>query len=163
MRKKLPVEYNDVQFVTTSTLLGLAINLQNNSTRAASTRLNKAKAAWGVVKQRIFLGKQIKNKAEIDLWNAAIGSIMKYGLTTPRIGETLGKLHQFRSKCIYQIPHANEPQRHNGVSPIDEHQRRQTNYENRRQLRIPTVHSQLRAEKYAIYRWRTTLSPAYPQ
>ena len=38
-----------------------------------------------------ILRQEIKNKNKYELRNAAIESIMKYGLTAPKLNETLGK------------------------------------------------------------------------
>ena len=96
--EKLPNKYRGIQFVTTGTLLGQQINLQKKTNVAVQARLNKEKGAWGIIKHRVFTDKQIKEENKFDLWAAAIGAIMKYGLTTLRINENMDRkynnLHQ---------------------------------------------------------------------
>ena len=80
----------------------------------------------------------------MDIWDASIGSIVKYGPTTLRTTEAMGgKLQQFNSKRIRQILHAGEQQQSNEVTHPDEYQKRQTNYGDRRKQCTPTVQSQL--------------------
>ena len=157
IKKKLPGKYRGIEFARTGALLGQKINLHGNTNDAAKTRLNKAKGAWGIIKGRIFLDSEIKTKNKIDLWNAAIGSIMKYSLTTLRTTEYVDrKIQQFTSRCVDEIiyPRQNQENR--------EYLGRPTNRANRTRYCIPTVHSQLQKERICdIYRWRTTLSPAY--
>ena len=50
------------------------------------------------------MGSEIHLKTRLQLWNAAIYSIPKYGLCTLKISEAMMiKLHQFCSKCIRNI------------------------------------------------------------
>ena len=157
LRQKLPTKYQKIRFATSGTLLGQKINLQEKTNGAVYARINKAKGAWGIIKYRSFLDKQIKAKNKFDLWHAAIGSILKYGLTTLRINETADrKIQQFTSKCTNEIIY----QKANSIN--QEYEKRDTSEENRTKYCQPTVHSQLHKEKICdTYRWRTTLSPSY--
>ena len=94
---------------------------------------------------------------KFDLWGDAIGSVMKYSLTTLRTtGYIHSEIQKFTSRRMNEIIYPrqnNEGQEYVG---------RPTNQENRTRYCLPTIHSQLQKEKICdIYRWRTTLSPAY--
>ena len=157
--KRLPERFKKIRFVTHGTLLGQQINMQGKTNQAIQARLNKAKGAWKIIKHRIFLDNQIKKKNRFDLWNAAIGSILKYGLTTLRSTEMMDrKIQQFTSRCMNEIIYAAEKEKDEN----ENYQTRDTNEYNRTKYCLPTIHSQLQKEKVCdIYRWKTTLSPAY--
>ena len=56
------------------------------------------------IKKRVFLDTEIKMKIKIDLFQAAIGSILKYGIATLRTTESMGReLRQFYSRCLREI------------------------------------------------------------
>ena len=38
-----------------------------------------------MIKNMVFLDKEVKPKIKLDLWNAAVNSIMKYSMTTIKI------------------------------------------------------------------------------
>ena len=59
----------------------------------------------------------------------------------------------FASKCLRDIVI--------GKTSNESEETRITNYEIRRNNNIPTICSQLQRENYVIYRWKTSLSPAY--
>ena len=107
MRQKTTGWYKEIQFATCAILIGLGINIRKTSTDAAMTRINKELASRELIKHIISTAKQIKNKVKVDLRSAAIGSIMKYGLTTPRARESADKKpHQFSSKRVSRCIHA---------------------------------------------------------
>ena len=153
-RKKLPDKYRDINFSKEGTLLGQKISLQKNTTSASNERLKKAKGAWSMIKNRVFLDKEVNTKIKLDLWNAAVNSIMKYSMTT--IIKTQAQdenMQKFASKCLRQIVIGKFD---NGNEPII------SNYNIRKNNNIPTIHSQLMRDKLCdIYRWKTSLSPAY--
>ena len=124
---------------------------------AVQARLNKAKGAWGIIKHRVFTGEQIKGKNKFDLWAAAIGAIMKYGLTTLRINENMDrKIQQFTSRCMREIIYPKTTDKE------QDYTKRANNEYNRKKYCLPTINSQLQKERICdIYRWRITLAPAY--
>ena len=67
------------------------------------------------------------------------------------------KLQQFASKCMGRILYTPSNKEHEQQIS----QQRTTNYENRRKLCQPAIRPQLHKAKYATYRWKTTMSPAY--
>ena len=83
--------------------MGQKISLRGNTNIAVNARLDKAKGDWGVIKKRIFFGKEIKTKIKLDLRNAAIMSIMKYGISTIATQTADGEMQSFASKCIRRI------------------------------------------------------------
>ena len=103
-RKKLPEKFRDIKFEKEGTILGQKVSLQNNTNIAVNARLSKAKGAWGIIKKRILSDKEIRNKVKLDLRNAAIMSIMKYGISTITTTQASGgKMQPFASKCIRSI------------------------------------------------------------
>ena len=129
--------------------------MQENTNIAVNERVSKAKGIWKSIKKRVFLDKEIKPKIKLDLWNAAINSVMKYSMTT--INKTQAadeKMQQFASKCLRSIVYGN--------NAINENEHRNTNYDLRVENNISTTHSQLIRDKICdIYRWKTSLSPSY--
>ena len=96
--------YRGIDFVTTGTLLGQQIDLKNKTDDAVTARRNIEKGACGIIKYRVFQDREIKMGNELDLWNAEIGSVLKYGLATIRITEETGReIQQFSSKCTDEI------------------------------------------------------------
>ena len=134
-------------------LLGQQMTLNHQTNCTVLSRLNKARAAWNILKKRVFLDNEIKMKIKIDLFNAAIGSILKYGLSTLRTTETMDrKLQQFKSRCLREITYPNS----------QTHEEQENNEALRKKYCVPTFYSQLHSGKIKdIYRWKTTLAPAY--
>ena len=143
------MKYRGIQFTKTTNLLGQPITLNNTTTKAFQDRLNKAKNAWKLIKHRSFIDPGIKLKARLQLWNAAIYSILRYGLCTLRIQEAMQiKLQQFTSKCTRDIVEAGEQYSENPDEWAKEHA---TNEDIRRGSGIPTIESRLQGVNYVIF------------
>ena len=97
--------------------------------------------------------------ARIQLWNAAIYSILKYGVIAILISEEMQiKIQQFPSKRIRSIVETNE-QEENETN--DWGGNRLTNFIMRKQ-QIPTIQSELYSgELCDIYRWYATKESTY--
>ena len=114
-----------------------------------------------MVKKRAFRDPDIKITARIQLWNAAIYSILKYGLSAIKISDQYRKkIQQFASKCTRSIVEANENTKMTGKTGS------RTNHLTNKKIRIkhgiPTTESRIYAEKLCdIYRWYTAQSSNY--
>ena len=88
-------------------------------------------------------------KIKIDLFQAAIGSILKYGIATLRTTEGMDrKLQQFYSRCPREIVYPNGR---------NDDERQETNDFIRRKFCMPTFYSQIQTEKSETYRWKKPL------
>ena len=158
----MPQKYRDIQFVKKTTLLGQQITLNTNTTCATQEWINKAKCAWEAIKYRAFLDNGINVAIRIQLWNTAIYSILKYGLCTLKISESvIIKLQQFCSKCIRDIAETNENKQHNNTEQNETSEEWERKHKTNKQIRgennLPATESKIYSEKLcSIYRWETT-------
>ena len=102
-----------------------------------------------------FLDKEVKTKIKLDLWNDAINIILKYSMAaidkTQHLDEEMPK---FSSKCLRAIIM--------GKYDDGNNENKISNYNDRKNSNVPTIHSQLIRDNICdIYRWKTSLSPAY--
>ena len=157
--KTTPAKYRDIKFTKTKTLLGQQISL-NTTTKDAQDILNKAKTAWGLIKHRAFIDHGVQKTARLQLWNAAIYSILGYGRCALRITEAMQiTIHQFSSECIRCVV---EDGKHFGGNPDEWANEHDKNEEMRRINGIPTIESKLRGGQLCnIYRWYATKAIAY--
>ena len=90
---------------------------------------------------------------ELDYWNAAIGAILHYGLTTINRTENANrKQPSCAAKCIRRVLYPESREDHRGES----------NKILRYRRGIPTVSTKINYnEACNIHRWRSTLSPVY--
>ena len=99
----------------------------------------------GIAKQGIFMGQEIRRKIKFGHWGAALGGIVKYGLTAHRLGECV-KIQQLTLECTNRIIYHKQPE--HALNEIHTITKRKTNAEIRRKRCLPTERPQLHKEKY---------------
>ena len=102
------------------------------------------------LQKRIPRGTEIANKVKIDLPNAVIGSVFKYGISLLHIEESGDrKLQKFATKCLKQIAQ----QYRNTENDAEENELSETptvenkNIDLRRECNVHTAHPQLHFAK----------------
>lgn len=80
IRKILPVRYICVELVDNGEIPGRSINLRHSANNIIRESLSNPKEIRGAIKRRAFKDTDIRAKSRTDLWNAAIGSTLKYGI-----------------------------------------------------------------------------------
>ena len=103
-------------------------------------RLSATRGAWETIKLTAFIDKEIKKPIRIELRNAAIYSIRKYGLRTMGISAAVHvNVQHFATKWIRDIVAAGTNHTQNPLEWKSEHE---THEIIRRTYRIPTVETQ---------------------
>ena len=102
------------------------MTLDSQTHCAVTNRLQKARAGWDIIKTSL---PWIRNK--IGLFQAAIGSILKYGMATLRTTGNMDRtLRQFYSRCLRKIIYPT-----GGIG-----ERQETNDYIRRKFRMPALY-----------------------
>ena len=96
-----------------------------------------------MIKQRAFQDPDIDLKIKTDLWNAAIGSILRYGITTLTTNKKTDQIIQrFATKCLHRIL-LNRPD----TAPNTPTEHNIKNIRRRKESQIATQHSRIQKEK----------------
>ena len=102
---------------------------------------------WHLVKQRAFQDPDINLEIKTDLWNAAIGSILRYGITTLTTSKKTDQMIQrFATKCLHRIL-LNKPD----DAPNTPTEHKIKNIERRKEIQIATQRSEIQKENSVTY------------
>ena len=136
----------------------LTIAKKTNTT--VLNRLNKAKSSRNILKRRVFQDNEIRPKIKLDIYKAAIGSIVNYGLATLRTNVTMcKKLQQFAARRLREIIHTG-----NNDEPFDANGRRmrESNEIPREENKMTKVYWELqRGKQINIFSWGTAFAHAH--